>query len=67
MDVRTLTYRIAEQDDVPAAAQLWMQMFEAVGNYSESDFVPDWRERFCAYVRKRMVPGGDLRYFVAEA
>jgi len=60
-----LTYRIATPDDLPACAGLWLQMFEAVGKYQESDFVADWRERFVRYGTAR-IPSGEYRYFVAD-
>ena len=59
-----LIYRTAGLADMEACAQLWLEMFEAVGKYKESDFVSDWRERFVRYAAKRM-PHGDFRYFVA--
>lgn len=60
-----LTYRIATAADLPACAQLWLEMFEAVGKYRESNFVADWRERFVRYGTGR-IPSGEYRYFVVE-
>lgn len=65
MVIQTFTHRIAVEDDLPAIAQLWLEMFEEVGKHHESDFVPDWRARFCEYMRRR-IASGEARYFVTE-
>ncbi len=58
-------HRVAFAAELPQIAQLWLAMFEAVGKHRESDFAPDWRERFADYCAKRM-QAGELRYFVVE-
>jgi ribosomal protein S18 acetylase RimI-like enzyme len=65
MALQALTYRVAVTDDLPAIAQLWLDMFEEVGKYREADFSPDWRARFCDYMRRRIALH-EARYFVAE-
>lgn len=66
MDLLTaLTYRVAREEELPVCAQLWIEMFEEVGKYKESDFAADWRTRFVAYCARRM-RCDELRYFVAE-
>jgi ribosomal protein S18 acetylase RimI-like enzyme len=43
----------------------WLAMFEEVGNYSESDFPPDWRDGFRSYFERRMA-AGEAALFVAR-
>ena len=61
----TLSYREAADADLPECAQLWLDMFEEVGKFQETDFAPDWRERFVRYATRR-IGSGELRYFIAE-
>lgn len=66
MAIETLPlYREARDADLPACAELWLAMFEEVGKHQESDFLPDWRERFVTYASRR-IKSDELRYFVAE-
>ncbi|MDP9017880.1 MAG: GNAT family N-acetyltransferase [Candidatus Eremiobacteraeota bacterium] len=60
-----IEYRVARNEDLPAIAQLWLEMFEAVGKHAETDFLPDWRQRFVEYASRRM-QCDELRYFVVE-
>ncbi len=62
----TTVLREAREADLPAAAELWIQMFEEIGTYSEADFSPEWRQRFCSYFARR-IAAEEARYFVADA
>lgn len=53
--------RIAE---LPAIANHWIAMFEEVGKHRESEFDPDWRERFVRFFTAE-IERGDAAYFVA--
>ena len=59
-----ILFREAGDADLPACAQLWLEMFEEVGKYKSADFVPDWRARFVDYASRR-IKAGELRYFIA--
>jgi len=60
----TLTFRAARLDELPEIASFWIAMFEEVGIQRESDFDPDWRERFVEYFARR-IASGEAQYFVA--
>ncbi len=62
----TTVLREARETDLPAAAELWVQMFEEIGTYCEADFSPEWRQRFCSYFARR-IAAEEARYFVADA
>ncbi|MDQ6931798.1 MAG: GNAT family N-acetyltransferase [Candidatus Eremiobacteraeota bacterium] len=63
--MKAIVLREARVEDLPAAAQLWIAMFEEMGT-SEADFSPQWRQRFCSYFARRM-EAQEARYFLADA
>ncbi|MBV8153143.1 MAG: GNAT family N-acetyltransferase [Candidatus Eremiobacteraeota bacterium] len=51
-------------EELETFGEFWLAMFEEVGNYSECDFLDDWRDRFRRYLQHRMNEG-DAAFFVA--
>jgi GNAT superfamily N-acetyltransferase len=60
----TLALRQATIAELPEIAERWLAMFEEVGNFTEADFVPDWRHRFVQLLSDE-IARGDASYFVA--
>lgn len=60
----TLLVREAQIAELSYVACHWIAMFEEVGNFSERDFVQDWRERFVRHFTAE-IQRGDAAYFVA--
>lgn len=63
--MNSVVLREANEADLPAAAELWIAMFEEMGTYGASDFTPEWRQCFCRYFARRMA-ADQARYFVGE-
>jgi ribosomal protein S18 acetylase RimI-like enzyme len=60
----TLLLREARIDELAAIAEHWIAMFEEIGNLHESEFVPEWRQRFVRRISDE-ITRGDAAYFVA--
>jgi GNAT superfamily N-acetyltransferase len=60
------TIRTGTERDLGVFAAFWLAMFEEVGNIRERDMAADWRERFAAYIARRM-EACDGGFFVAES
>lgn len=45
--------REARESDLPAAAGIWMAMFEEIGTHTAADFSSDWRRQFCSHFARR--------------
>src|ERR1700756_2541164 len=59
-----VTIRPIEVRELSIAASFWLAMFEEAGLWRESDFVPDWRERYASYFDRR-ITAGEAQLFVA--
>lgn len=60
----TLVLREARSEELPAIARHWLAMFEEVGKFKESDFRPDWVQRFVRHLEVQ-IARGDAAYFIA--
>lgn len=61
----TMIIRPGTTADLESFSNHWLAMLEEAGGLFESDLLPDWRDRFAAYFRRRMETG-EAAFFVAE-